>query len=781
MSPFGVMSVAAETEFSVETFRMTHKMYLAVFAIAIAMASRANGYRAEIAAPREAASVHALFNLDSPDTGPFPSDRFTIADPSQNTGLRVRLPLPDCGTRPSDCQDLEIINTLDGFNLQPRLSIPFDGPIDVNTVTSQTVFLISAGSTSFATAPGPTVSGINQVVWDPETNTLHVESDELLDQHTRYVLIVTRRVKDLMGRPLEAAGAFQAFRHGLKVGQRDDDPGVTSYRQALIAGLERAAAGGLDLNAVAVASVFTTQSATAILEKIRDQIELTIPDPADFLLGPGNTRTVFALADMTGLTSDQQTRVDPPVFNRVNLDLSLLRVFPGVVGQLAFGKYRSPDYQVHPGEFLPPTGTRTGVPVAQNVREIYFNLVLPSGTRPTDGWPVAIFGHAGGDNKNAAMRVVAASMAQRGIATILINSVGHGLGPLGTLTVARAGATPVRFAAGGRAIDQDGNGIYTNREGMTAAPAGGIIGARDGFRQTAVDLMQLARVIEIGVDVDGDSGVDLNPARVYYFGQSQGGNYGMLFAAVEPDVHTVVLNVPGSPLIDNDRLSPDRRSDIGEQLAARVPPLLNAPGITTYAEVSVPAPVFNDNLPLRDGIPLIAHLADNTTVEIRSPVINTVDGSMGIQRFVDNTEWVFQSGSSVAYARYLTRSPLAGMPAKSVIVQFAKGDLTNPNPVTTAILRAGNLANDATFYRHDLAYAEYSGVSPNPLGPNPHVFLTSFANEARRQISLGAQAQIASFFASDGTQVIHPEPWRFFEVPISPPLPENLTFIPRTP
>jgi hypothetical protein len=45
-------------------------------------------------------------------------------------------------------------------------------------------------------------------------------------------------------------------------------------------------------------------------------------------------------------------------------------------------------------------------------------------------------------------------------------------------------------------------------------------------------------------------------------------------------------------------------------------------------------------------------------------------------------------------------------------------------------------------------------------------------------IALGAQQQIATFFASDGTVVIHPEPAQFFEIPIMLPLPEELNFIP---
>ena len=81
----------------------------------------------------EAAGIQALFNLNVPSDGPFPSDRFTIPDDSQNTWLWVNLPKPDCAVQVSDCQDLDVIDTLDGFNLQPRLSIPFGGPIDVTT------------------------------------------------------------------------------------------------------------------------------------------------------------------------------------------------------------------------------------------------------------------------------------------------------------------------------------------------------------------------------------------------------------------------------------------------------------------------------------------------------------------------------------------------------------------------------------------------------------------------------------------------------------------------
>src|SRR5919106_3658420 len=71
--------------------------------------------------------VGVRFDATDPRSTPFPSDLFTVAAPQHLTGRQVRLPLPDCEQQPqpSDCFLIASLNTLDGFNLQPRLSIPF--------------------------------------------------------------------------------------------------------------------------------------------------------------------------------------------------------------------------------------------------------------------------------------------------------------------------------------------------------------------------------------------------------------------------------------------------------------------------------------------------------------------------------------------------------------------------------------------------------------------------------------------------------------------------------
>ncbi len=691
------------------------------------------------------ASVQALFNPDVVEQAPFPSDRFTVPNSANITRLQVNLPLPDCTVRPTDCNILRVINTLDGFNLDPRLSIPFSGPIDVNSVNSDTIFLVELGDHGRKDR----ILGINQIVWDPSTNTLHAESDQLLEQHTPYTLVVTDGVHDAAGDPVRPSASFTNL-----IGEDFDTS--QAYLAELSDALDELPNGKGRLSGhVVAASIFTTRSVTAILEKIRRKIGATTPAPADFLLGPGGTRTIFPLSTITALTGKAETGTAPSFTGYdASFFLTSLGVIPDAVGALAFGKYSSPDYEAHPGEFIPPVGTLTGVPVVQRTNDIYFDLVIPSGPKPPNGWPVAIFGHGATSGKDAVF-FSAAKMASHGIATIGINAVGHGCGqtglgcgPLSTFTVTQSGGSSVTFLEGGRGIDQDGDGDFKLTEGLNATPPRGIISSTDGIRQTVVDLMQLVRVIQVGMDVHGSGTSDLDSSRIYYFGQSLGGIYGTVFLAVEPHVRVGVPNVAGGPLIDTARLSPVNRKALGASLAASVPSLINIGGAD-----------FNENLPLRD----------------EPPLINTVPGADAIQQRFDENEWVAQPGNPVAYAPYIRKEPLEHVPGKSTIFQFAKGDEQVPNPTTTGILRAGELADVATYYRNDLA------VAADPLVPNtPHTFLLRVPprpfDSTVYAIAFDAQEQIAAFFESDGDTVINPDP-AFFEVPIVQPLPETCNFL----
>jgi dienelactone hydrolase len=677
-----------------------------------------------------AGGVRVVISHDA-DRTLFPSDQFAVLDFTQNTFERVHLPKPDCRAQAVACEDIDVLDTLDGFSVQPRLSVPFTGAIDLASVTSDTVFVVSLGSTLGGGSVGHKI-GINQIVWDPASLTLHAETDHVLEPHTRYALIVTSGVRDAHGQAL-AGGAL-------------DDEALDAV------GKTRAHHGG---RAVA-ASVFTTLSTTTGLEQIRDQIAAGRVTPVDFRLGSHGERTVFAFNP--AVSGVQHRQVGTTAFTDVPLPTILLTglALPGTgaIGQLAYGKFTSPNYLTSEA-VLTPTGTRSGRPIRHGTNAIYVSLFTPATPKPPGGWPIAIVGHGFGDSREGLPFTVAGSLARQGIATAAINVVGHGGGPLGSITI----TTPtgaVTFPSGGRGVDQNGDGLIDGTEGSSAVRPNSLRGSTDALRQTVGDLMQLVRQIDAGIDVDGDGHPDFDPARIYYTGQSFGGIYGTMFLAVEPHIRVGVPNVPGGPGIEIIRLSPFFRESLFAPAAA-LRGLVNNPAAAT------PGAQIAENIPLRD----------------EPARINSVAGAMALQTFIDRSFWASMVGDPVSFAPHLRASPLAGVPAKSVIIQFGKGDQIVPNPTQTALVRAGGLADRVTFFRTDLFYATLARPLPAAVLPPlyPHTFLNTFAPPGAVAASLEAQAQIAAFFASDGALIIDPDGAApLFETPIAGPLPEALNF-----
>ncbi len=694
--------------------------------------------------------VYAGFDLNAPDTGPFPSDIFTVADPTHNTGRRLAYPYPDCGARPSDCDDIAVINTLDGWGVQSQISIPFSGDIDPTSVSSESIFVVSLESTRPGDAPGGQRIGINQAVWDVATHTLHFEVDRLLDQHRQYAVIVTKNVRDLRGKKVKVAPAFE----------RLETTAPAWYAARIRHALTAAHALGVPPGQVVTASVFTTQTITSVMKRIRDDIKAGIPERADFLLGPAGERTVFNRAAITSIVLKQQTRVSPLTFSNSPINLAQLDAVPGAVGTIAYGRYVSPDYLVHPGEYIPAVGTLAGTPPVRGYNQIYFTLYLPSGTKPPGGWPVVIAGGGASGNQHVSTTILASKMASHGLATIGISQVGQGFGPSSRLEIARVGLPVLDIPDAGRGADQNGDGVYSFLEGAeAAAPRTWTISLRDAHRQTVIDLMQLVRVIDVGMDADGDSAADIDPARIYFQGTSAGPMMGVSFTALDPSITAAVFTAAPGLIPEQARWQPVRRAAMGTALQARVPSLINAPGIVSIDGVAVAGPHFDENKPLRDQL----------------IVINTTVGAIAIQRALEFAEMAAESGiGPVPWAKHLRAQPFAGGFGKSILFQFAKGDQNAVNPGTTAILREGDLAERATFYRHDLAFLADPGIPKNP-----HLFAgqPTSPNATARAISLGAQEQMAVFFASSGRTIIHPAPAQFFETPIAGALPETLDFI----
>src|SRR5207248_10118724 len=89
-----------------------------------------------------------------------------------------------------------MLDQLDGFDLEPRVTIPFSGPIDVGSVNADDVFVQGPGGRT----------ALVQLVWDPATNTLAGLTNALLAEDSRYQIVVTSGVRNADGNPIDACG-----------------------------------------------------------------------------------------------------------------------------------------------------------------------------------------------------------------------------------------------------------------------------------------------------------------------------------------------------------------------------------------------------------------------------------------------------------------------------------------------------------------------------------------------------------------------------------------------
>jgi hypothetical protein len=430
-----------------------------------------------------------------------------------------------------------------------------------------------------------------------------------------------------------------------------------------------------------------------------------------------------------------------------------LALLPEEVGGLAVGWFWSPWYLGRDHRIVDSATARPLGPPLHKM-PVPFVVLVPAGSPPPGGWPLAVVGHGyGGEMFGTALRI-AGTLARQGIATAALTVVGHGGGPEGRLIVTAASGPPLEVRVPGRGVDVDGDGKIGAVEGLAPLSTGPVaaLGLRDGLRQQVVDLMAFVRAVGRGVDVDGDGTPDTRAAPLYYVGQSLGGIYGTLLLAVEPRIQVGVFTVPGGPIAEVARLSPAFRPQLRATLGRRIPPLLNA------------GHEFREDLPLRG----------------EGPVVAPVAGALGIQAFLARAEWLGRRGDPVAYARHLRAAPLAGQEPKRVLIQLAAGDRVVPNPTSATLVRAGQLADATTLLRYD----RIADGLPRELA-EPHGFLLRLgAPGVAGALARVAQEQVARFFASDGATMWDPDqavPAPFteplFEVPASA-LPERLGFPP---
>jgi hypothetical protein len=173
------------------------------------------------------------------------------------------------------------------------------------------------------------------------------------------------------------------------------------------------------------------------------------------------------------------------------------------VSRIVAGLFPSREFRGPDGLFDPARLDGTAPPP---VVLLNFVLTLPAAGAPP--YPVVVFQHGFGGSNGQVLTRVGPALARHGLATIGIDAASHG----------RRGS-PIDLLTGSASQ------------------------LRDLFRQTNADQMALVRMLEHGVDVDGDGAHDLDASRIGYLGISLGGLTGGPLVAVESSITAAVLNV----------------------------------------------------------------------------------------------------------------------------------------------------------------------------------------------------------------------------------------------
>src|SRR5437588_1849104 len=263
----------------------------------------------------------------------FPSNHFTVRDPRQVTGLRVHfrkgLDYPSYKGRvrracdASDCSICDAfaeLNKLDGFDLQPRVTVPFTGGIRLSSV-NDTNFFISTRSGKF-------VSGLRQLTFDPATHTLAGISDKFLREGTLYRIHVTSGIRDAHGKHVRACRGSCVVRFTTRTASGElvrirramdlplSDPG-NAYRLARFPSASTSTAGRkLAFVQNGKADVFTAAS-----------VAPSLADP------------------LNGMVRTDQVKANPNAAGAFSSSAVPNLIAPGAAGSFAFGSFLSPRYQ----------------------------------------------------------------------------------------------------------------------------------------------------------------------------------------------------------------------------------------------------------------------------------------------------------------------------------------------------------------------------------------------------------------------------------------------------
>ncbi len=210
-----------------------------------------------------------------------------------------------------------------------------------------------------------------------------------------------------------------------------------------------------------------------------------------------------------------------PVLPRAVDERDPYTIYDGTLTVAKFQKGRAP-YDTYDGSSGGFVFGDDGAPIIQKEEVVPFVLTIPKETMPVAGWPVVIQSHGtGGD-------------LESGLGRTAGNEAFH-------ITQAHA----VMFAMS-EPLHRTREGFREGQENVLTFNFFNPLAGRDNWRQSALEKVQQVGAITELQFVDGDVTHHFDPAKIAYFGHSQGGIAGALFVPVEDRIQGALLSGAGA-------------------------------------------------------------------------------------------------------------------------------------------------------------------------------------------------------------------------------------------
>lgn len=378
-------------------------------------------------------------------TAPFPSNDFTTPSLTSVTGRRVSLPI--AGKTEFEKKIRMKMNQLNGFGTFSPILVPFDQPLNLETLTSTSIFIINLNKNSRSygqEVPIDFESGIfdhkrerassyfqndplmhlddflfspnnRHIFYEDKTNTLIIRSLLPLEEETRYVVVLTNQIKGINNEAI----------------QSDKKTPENLLRDIIDL-------SAFDLNSIVYAWEFTTQTTSSDLKLIREC--LYEKGPCAFL-GTSFPPKISEISDLKTFPFDIDGNsfiLTPKILQKIMATIATLVKKLGLTDPLdlkkllnwdhvdyfVFGNYLSPQFNENEHHSFQIESHLGMVP--HQPERIYFMVAIPKKTQTfTAPFPVTIFGHG---NKRSRVDTIALSnkLASAGIATITIDADNHG-------------------------------------------------------------------------------------------------------------------------------------------------------------------------------------------------------------------------------------------------------------------------------------------------------------------------------------------------------------------